>query len=271
MTTITISGGNSDLTLPGNIDSIVGGTGDDTITISSQISASSIDLGAGTDSLVLGNFINTVTVANTGSAAGSYTLSDTPGFASGVSFVANGTTVTTSGGGVLNAGASPYTPANGVAQQLSTTGTSIAASYDAGTQILTLNGLYRQLTSTLQEVLPLLGLVLFGALVLAGLAAEGETHVSGVHHVDRGYDDLVGAMAQASVVVAQLFPPSGFDNLPMFLKVIGETIAMAFLGTLLGLPKIPRFILNMTPIGIGVPLTGSHVRPVFTIGLGGGA
>jgi len=33
------------------------------------------------------------------------------------------------------------------------------------------------------------------ALVVAGLAAEGETSVSGVHHIDRGYDDLVGRLA----------------------------------------------------------------------------
>ena len=32
------------------------------------------------------------------------------------------------------------------------------------------------------------------ALVVAGLAADGETVVSGVHHVDRGYDDLVGRL-----------------------------------------------------------------------------
>jgi len=33
------------------------------------------------------------------------------------------------------------------------------------------------------------------ALVVAGLAAEGETTISGVHHIDRGYDDLVGRLA----------------------------------------------------------------------------
>jgi UDP-N-acetylglucosamine 1-carboxyvinyltransferase len=33
------------------------------------------------------------------------------------------------------------------------------------------------------------------ALVVAGLAADGETSVAGVHHVDRGYDDLVGRLA----------------------------------------------------------------------------
>ena len=32
------------------------------------------------------------------------------------------------------------------------------------------------------------------ALVVAGLAADGETCVSGVHHIDRGYDDLVGRL-----------------------------------------------------------------------------
>ena len=35
-------------------------------------------------------------------------------------------------------------------------------------------------------------------------------------------------------MVSQLFPPTGYENLPLFLKVMGETIAMAFLGTLLG-------------------------------------
>ena len=32
------------------------------------------------------------------------------------------------------------------------------------------------------------------ALVVAGLVADGETHISEVHHVDRGYDDLVGRL-----------------------------------------------------------------------------
>lgn len=33
------------------------------------------------------------------------------------------------------------------------------------------------------------------ALVVAGLAAEGTTTITGVHHIDRGYDDLVGRLA----------------------------------------------------------------------------
>ncbi|MBI3708449.1 MAG: phosphonate ABC transporter, permease protein PhnE [Proteobacteria bacterium] len=43
-----------------------------------------------------------------------------------------------------------------------------------------------------------------------------------------------GMMKFASVVVVQLFPPKGFEQLPTFLMVIGETLAMAFLGTILG-------------------------------------
>jgi UDP-N-acetylglucosamine 1-carboxyvinyltransferase len=32
------------------------------------------------------------------------------------------------------------------------------------------------------------------ALVVAAFAAEGETVIEGVHHVDRGYEDLVGKL-----------------------------------------------------------------------------
>jgi UDP-N-acetylglucosamine 1-carboxyvinyltransferase len=32
------------------------------------------------------------------------------------------------------------------------------------------------------------------ALVIAGLVADGTTTISGVHHIDRGYDDLVGRL-----------------------------------------------------------------------------
>jgi len=35
------------------------------------------------------------------------------------------------------------------------------------------------------------------SLVVAGLAAEGETHISRVYHLDRGYDDLVGKLSGA--------------------------------------------------------------------------
>ncbi|MCC7015577.1 MAG: phosphonate ABC transporter, permease protein PhnE [Rhodospirillales bacterium] len=47
-------------------------------------------------------------------------------------------------------------------------------------------------------------------------------------------DFISGMFGFAETVVGQLFPPKGFDHLGMFVKSIGETIAMAFLGTLLG-------------------------------------
>jgi UDP-N-acetylglucosamine 1-carboxyvinyltransferase len=39
------------------------------------------------------------------------------------------------------------------------------------------------------------------ALVVAGLASEGETTISGVHHIDRGYDDLVGRLAAVGATI----------------------------------------------------------------------
>jgi UDP-N-acetylglucosamine 1-carboxyvinyltransferase len=34
------------------------------------------------------------------------------------------------------------------------------------------------------------------ALILAGLVADGETTVTGLEHVDRGYDDFAGRLRQ---------------------------------------------------------------------------
>jgi UDP-N-acetylglucosamine 1-carboxyvinyltransferase len=39
------------------------------------------------------------------------------------------------------------------------------------------------------------------AMVVAGLAAEGETTISGVHHIDRGYDDLVGRLQSVGATI----------------------------------------------------------------------
>lgn len=44
------------------------------------------------------------------------------------------------------------------------------------------------------------------ALVVAGLAAEGRTTISGVEHIDRGYDDLVGRLASLGAVVERVEP-----------------------------------------------------------------
>ncbi len=40
------------------------------------------------------------------------------------------------------------------------------------------------------------------ALVVAGLAAEGETLVGDAHHVARGYEDLVGRLASLGADIA---------------------------------------------------------------------
>jgi UDP-N-acetylglucosamine 1-carboxyvinyltransferase len=42
------------------------------------------------------------------------------------------------------------------------------------------------------------------ALVVAGLAADGETTVSGIHHIDRGYDDLVGRLRALGADIERL-------------------------------------------------------------------
>jgi UDP-N-acetylglucosamine 1-carboxyvinyltransferase len=42
------------------------------------------------------------------------------------------------------------------------------------------------------------------ALVVAGLAAEGDTLISDVHHIDRGYDDLVGRLAAVGAGITRV-------------------------------------------------------------------
>ena len=42
------------------------------------------------------------------------------------------------------------------------------------------------------------------ALVVAGLVAVGETRIDNVHHIDRGYDDLVGRLAQLGADVTRV-------------------------------------------------------------------
>jgi UDP-N-acetylglucosamine 1-carboxyvinyltransferase len=51
------------------------------------------------------------------------------------------------------------------------------------------------------------------ALVLAGLAAEGETVVSDAHHVDRGYEDLAGSLCSLGAKVVREDGPSDREGL----------------------------------------------------------
>jgi UDP-N-acetylglucosamine 1-carboxyvinyltransferase len=45
------------------------------------------------------------------------------------------------------------------------------------------------------------------AMVVAGLAAEGSTTITGVHHVDRGYDDLVGRLRAVGAAIERVTLP----------------------------------------------------------------
>jgi UDP-N-acetylglucosamine 1-carboxyvinyltransferase len=47
------------------------------------------------------------------------------------------------------------------------------------------------------------------AMVVAGLAAEGETVITGVHHIDRGYDDLVGRLSAVGASIERV--PADLD------------------------------------------------------------
>jgi UDP-N-acetylglucosamine 1-carboxyvinyltransferase len=42
------------------------------------------------------------------------------------------------------------------------------------------------------------------AMVVAGLAAEGTTRITGVHHIDRGYDDLVGRLRSVGADIERI-------------------------------------------------------------------
>jgi UDP-N-acetylglucosamine 1-carboxyvinyltransferase len=41
-------------------------------------------------------------------------------------------------------------------------------------------------------------------MVLAGLVAEGETRVSNVHHIERGYHDMVGKLRSLGAQIEEL-------------------------------------------------------------------
>ena len=46
------------------------------------------------------------------------------------------------------------------------------------------------------------------ALVVAGLAATGETQITELHHLDRGYEDIVGCLKGAGAVIDRGSPPT---------------------------------------------------------------
>jgi UDP-N-acetylglucosamine 1-carboxyvinyltransferase len=42
------------------------------------------------------------------------------------------------------------------------------------------------------------------ALVLAGLVAEGKTEISCIHHIDRGYEDIVGKLTSLGADIVRV-------------------------------------------------------------------
>ncbi|MGH8828736.1 MAG: hypothetical protein ACRDVZ_14300 [Jiangellaceae bacterium] len=48
--------------------------------------------------------------------------------------------------------------------------------------------------------------------MLAGLVAEGETLVSAVHHIDRGYPDFLGHLTALGADVVREPDPDQFDD-----------------------------------------------------------
>ena len=49
-------------------------------------------------------------------------------------------------------------------------------------------------------------------LVLAGLVADGETTVSAVHHIDRGYPDFAGQLTVLGAEIAREPDPDHFEG-----------------------------------------------------------
>ncbi len=77
--TVDLAGGTDTLSLSSagpnsinvaNVESLLGGSGNDTIVLAAAVSSATIDLGAGTDTLSLANGVNSITVANVESLLG---------------------------------------------------------------------------------------------------------------------------------------------------------------------------------------------------------
>ena len=66
----------------------------------------------------------------------------------------------------------------------------------------------RALTGTVVEAPDLRG---GAALVTAGLVADGVTEVRGLHHVDRGYEDMTGKLGRLGADVERLDAPADAD------------------------------------------------------------
>ena len=80
-------------------------------------------------------------------------------------------------------------------------------------------------------------------------------------------------MARASITYNHKYGAVFYDNGAVWNggqpKVLRKSVGgNVYLGTLLNLPKPFALILNIVRPGIGIPITGSHMHPVFTFGGG---
>ena len=60
------------------------------------------------------------------------------------------------------------------------------------------------------------------ALVIAALAAEGESVLSGVYHLDRGYEDLDEKLTALGATVARVKMASGEPSMRDLSRVVGD-------------------------------------------------
>ena len=74
--TLTLSDSGANSATISNVETLIGGSANDTITLGAAASKASIDLGAGTDTLTFGKFANTATVSNVETIVGG-SLADT--------------------------------------------------------------------------------------------------------------------------------------------------------------------------------------------------
>ena len=50
------------------------------------------------------------------------------------------------------------------------------------------------------------------AMVIAGLAATGITEIDSIHHIERGYEDLVGKLAAVGADIQTIYVPDGEES-----------------------------------------------------------
>ena len=185
-----------------NIENVTGNSGDDTITMATAVTAGTINLAGGTDSLTFGNFTNSATVSNVetldgGSLADTITLATT---LTGADINLRGGIDTLNLANVANTGtvAGAEKINGGTAADAITISTSISAgivNLGAGTDSLTLDGVLNSLKiSNVESV--------FGGAGSDSVTNTGTNAVT--FEAGGGFDTYVGGTGVDTVVIANL-------------------------------------------------------------------